>query len=62
MPEEALHKPGAPLRMSARAKADGKYTVRKPTARAKAADAHKLHREGRAPTEIAKALGVENSF
>ncbi|WP_296581675.1 recombinase family protein [Xanthobacter sp.] len=42
----------------AKAKAEGKYAGRKPTARAKAADALKLHFEGRTPTEIAKALGV----
>lgn len=42
----------------AKAKADGKYKGRKPTARAKAAEALKLASEGKTPTEIAKALGI----
>lgn len=42
----------------AKAKADGKYKGRKPTARAKAEDALKLAGEGKTPTEIAKALGI----
>jgi len=50
----------------AKAKADDKgkalkdrtYQGRKPTARAKADDARRLHAEGKTPTEIAKALGI----
>lgn len=42
----------------AKAKAEGVYRGRKPTARAKADDARKLHAEGRTVTEIAKALGI----
>lgn len=42
----------------AKARAEGKYTGRKPTARAKSADALKLHAEGKTPTEIAKAIGI----
>ncbi len=42
----------------AKAKADGKYAGRKPTARAKSAEVLKLHHEGRTPTEIAKAVGI----
>lgn len=42
----------------AKAKAEGKYAGRKPTARAKSADALKLIAEGRTPTEISKALGI----
>ncbi|MFG1281553.1 recombinase family protein [Xanthobacter autotrophicus] len=42
----------------AKARAEGKYTGRKPTARAKASEALELHREGKTPTEIAKALGI----
>jgi DNA invertase Pin-like site-specific DNA recombinase len=42
----------------AKAKAEGKYLGRKPTARLKADDARKLHAEGKTPTEIAKALGI----
>jgi DNA invertase Pin-like site-specific DNA recombinase len=42
----------------AKAKADGAYKGRKPTARAKADDVRKMHREGKNPTEIAKALGI----
>lgn len=42
----------------AKAKAEGKYTGRKPTARAKSADVLRLHAEGKTPTEIARAVGV----
>ncbi|MET4635617.1 recombinase family protein [Kaistia defluvii] len=42
----------------AKAKAEGKYLGRKPTARLKADDARKLNAEGKTPTEIAKALGI----
>lgn len=42
----------------AKAKAQGKYAGRKPTARAKSAEALKLHAEGKTPTEIAKALSI----
>ncbi|MBT9288756.1 recombinase family protein [Prosthecodimorpha staleyi] len=42
----------------AKAKAEGKYLGRKPTARAKAGEAVRLHQEGKTVTEIAKALGI----
>ncbi|MFK8253482.1 recombinase family protein [Ancylobacter terrae] len=42
----------------AKAKAEGRYLGRKPTARLKADDARRLHAEGKTPTEIAKALGI----
>jgi len=42
----------------AKAKAEGVYKGRKPTARAKADEVRKMHAEGRTPTEIAKALGI----
>lgn len=42
----------------AKAKAAGKYKGRAPTARAKANDVLKLHREGIGGTEIAKRLGI----
>jgi DNA invertase Pin-like site-specific DNA recombinase len=42
----------------ARAKAEGKYKGRKPTARAKAQDALRLFREGKKVAHIAKELGV----
>ena len=42
----------------AKAKAEGKYKGRAPTARAKAEDVVKLHREGIGGTEIAKRLGI----
>jgi DNA invertase Pin-like site-specific DNA recombinase len=42
----------------AKARAEGKYRGRKPTARAKAEDVRRLHGEGRTPTEIAKAVGI----
>jgi DNA invertase Pin-like site-specific DNA recombinase len=42
----------------AKAKAEGRYKGRKPTARAKSAEVFRLHQEGRTPTEIARAVGV----
>ncbi len=42
----------------AKAKAEGKYRGRAPTARAKAPQVLQLHREGVGPTEIAKRVGV----
>ena len=42
----------------AKAKLDGKYTGRKPSARLKAEDARRLHAQGKTPTEIAKELGI----
>lgn len=42
----------------AKAKAEGSYKGRKPTARAKAADARKLASEGLNVTDIAKRLGI----
>lgn len=42
----------------AKAKAEGRYKGRKPTARAKAEDARRLAKEGRTPTEIARTLGI----
>ncbi|MER9740569.1 recombinase family protein [Mesorhizobium sp. M0187] len=42
----------------AKAKLDGKYKGRKPTARAKTEEVSKLYRDGVGPTEIAKRLGV----
>jgi DNA invertase Pin-like site-specific DNA recombinase len=42
----------------AKAKAEGKYKGRKPTARAKAADAIRLFKEGKRVAHIAKHLGV----
>ena len=42
----------------AKAKADGKYKGRKPTARAKADDVLKLRSEGVGPSEIAHRLGI----
>ncbi|KGJ06753.1 Site-specific DNA recombinase [Paracoccus halophilus] len=42
----------------AKAKAAGKYKGRRATARAKAGDIVKLHREGVGGTEIAKRLGI----
>ena len=41
-----------------KAKSEGRYTGRKPTARAKSAEVLKLHAEGKCPTEIAEALGI----
>jgi DNA invertase Pin-like site-specific DNA recombinase len=42
----------------AKAKADGKYKGRAPTARAKAPQVLRLHSEGIGPTEIAKRVGI----
>ena len=42
----------------AKAKADGKYKGRKPTARAKAAEVLRLADEGLQRTEIAERLGI----
>jgi len=42
----------------AKAKADGKYKGRKPTARARAEDAVRLFREGKRVAHIAKQLGI----
>lgn len=45
----------------AKAKADGKYKGRKPTAMAKADEVMKLAREGMPPLKIAKALSIGKS-
>lgn len=42
----------------AKAKAEGKYKGRKPTARAKSEEVLSMRREGAGATEIAKALGI----
>ena len=42
----------------AKAKAEGRYKGRKPTARAKAGEVHRLHGQGVRPTEIAERLGI----
>ena len=42
----------------AKAKAEGKYKGRAPTARAKSDEVHRLHREGVGATEIAKRVGI----
>ncbi len=42
----------------AKAKADGKYKGRKPTAMAKAGEVKKLRADGIGPTEIAAQLGI----
>ena len=42
----------------AKAKGEGKYKGRKPTARAKACDVQRLHAQGVKPTEIARQLGI----
>ena len=42
----------------AKAKAEGKYRGRAPTARAKAPEVRKLHGEGVGPSEIAKRLKI----
>lgn len=42
----------------AKAKADGKYKGRAPTARAKSDQVQQLHREGVGATEIAKRIGI----
>ena len=45
----------------AKAKAQGKYKGRKPTAKAKAGEVMKLAREGMPPLKIAKTLGIGKS-
>ena len=45
----------------AKAKADGKYKGRKPTAQAKATEARHLAAEGVRPNEIAKRLGISRA-
>lgn len=42
----------------AKAKAEGLYRGRKPTARAKAEEARRLHAAGKTVTEVARALGI----
>lgn len=42
----------------AKAKSEGRYKGRKPTARAKAEDARRLHAEGKTVTQVAEALGI----
>lgn len=42
----------------AKAKAAGKYPGRKPTARAKAGEVHRLHADGVGPAEIARQVGI----
>jgi DNA invertase Pin-like site-specific DNA recombinase len=42
----------------AKAKGEGRYKGRKPTARAKAEDVRRLHRQDVRPTEIAERLGI----
>jgi DNA invertase Pin-like site-specific DNA recombinase len=45
----------------AKAKAEGKYRGRQPTARAKAGQAQELHRQGLGAMEIARQLGIGRS-
>src|SRR6476619_8620738 len=45
----------------AKAKAEGKYKGRAPTARAKATEVRRLRSEGIGPTEIAKRLGISRA-
>jgi hypothetical protein len=47
-----------PCRFTARAKAEGKYKGRKPTARARAAEIAMLKADGLRPTDIARQLGI----
>ena len=42
----------------AKAKAENRYLGRTPSARLKAEEAVRLHREGKTITEVAKALGI----
>ncbi|MFC5066553.1 recombinase family protein [Flaviflagellibacter deserti] len=41
-----------------KARAEGKYRGRKPTARAKSAEVIRQHEQGRSPTEIANSVGI----
>jgi DNA invertase Pin-like site-specific DNA recombinase len=45
----------------AKAKAEGKYKGRKPTARAKGSEVKRLTLEGVGPTAIAKQLGISRA-
>ncbi|MGA7372974.1 MAG: recombinase family protein [Methyloceanibacter sp.] len=45
----------------AKAKAEGKYRGRAPTARAKSSEVRRLRSEGIGPTEIAKRLGISRA-
>ena len=45
----------------AKAKAEGKYKGRAPTARAKAPEIRGLHAQGVGPTEIARRLGISRA-
>jgi DNA invertase Pin-like site-specific DNA recombinase len=45
----------------AKAKAEGKYKGRAPTARAKAPEVRQLHKEGVRPTEIARRLRISRA-
>jgi DNA invertase Pin-like site-specific DNA recombinase len=45
----------------AKAKAEGKYKGRAPTARAKASDVHRLRAEGLGPTEIGRRLQISRA-
>ena len=45
----------------AKARADGKYKGRQPTARKKAADVLKLRAEGRSANHIVSALGISRA-
>jgi DNA invertase Pin-like site-specific DNA recombinase len=45
----------------AKAKAEGKYKGRAPTARAKAPQVLRLHSEGVGPTEVAKRVGISRA-
>ena len=44
-----------------RAKAEGKYQGRQPTARRRAADVMRLKSEGKSASEIVKALGISRA-
>jgi DNA invertase Pin-like site-specific DNA recombinase len=45
----------------AKAKAEGKYKGRAPTARAKAPEVRQLHKKGVGPTEIARRLQISRA-
>jgi DNA invertase Pin-like site-specific DNA recombinase len=45
----------------AKAKAEGKYKGRAPTARAKAPEVKRLHQEGVGPVDIARRLGISRA-